>query len=154
MNKTFDRYSGIVFFAIGIAFVFGSRSISTSAYGSNVGANIFPMILGSFLALLSLRLIYETFRNQQKEARKKQQLDYKRFGIIFTAAVLYALLLEPIGFVLSTFLFLMVGFQTMQRGRMIISIVISAAFSLGVYYLYVHVLDGSLPGFPEWLGLS
>ncbi|MFE5323046.1 tripartite tricarboxylate transporter TctB family protein [Paenibacillus sp. NPDC056579] len=154
MNKTFDRYSGIVFFAIGIAFVFGSRSISTSAYGSNVGANIFPMILGSFLALLSLRLIYETFRNQQKEARKKQQLDYKRFGIIFTAAVLYALLLEPIGFVLSTFLFLMVGFQTMQRGRMIISLVISAAFSLGVYYLYVHVLDGSLPGFPEWLGLS
>lgn len=154
MNKTFDRYSGIVFFAIGIAFVFGSRSISTSAYGSNVGANIFPMILGSFLALLSLRLIYETFRNQQKEAKKKQQLDYKRFGIIFTAAVLYALLLEPIGFVLSTFLFLMVGFQTMQRGRMMISIVISAAFAIGVYYLYVHVLDGSLPGFPEWLGLS
>jgi len=154
MNKTFDRYAGIAFFAIGTAFVVGSKSISTSAYGSNVGANIFPMMLGGFLALLSLRLIYETFRNRQKAVNNKQQLDYKRFGIIFTAAVLYALLLEHIGFVISTFLFLMTGFQTMQRGKVVTSLIISAAFSYGVYFLFVHVLDGALPGFPEWLGFG
>ncbi|OXM87477.1 tripartite tricarboxylate transporter TctB family protein [Paenibacillus rigui] len=158
MNKTFDRYAGIVFLAIGAAFVVGSRSISTSAYGSNVGANIFPMVLGVFLALMSLRLIYETFRKQQQqqqaEGRKKEALDYKRFGIIFVSAVLYAYFLEDIGFVLSTFLFLLIGFQTMQRGRVGASLLISACFSGGVYYLYVYVLDGSLPGFPAWLGLS
>jgi len=153
MNKTFDRYAGIVFLAIGAAFAIGSRSISTSAYGSNVGANIFPMVLGAFLALLSLRLIYETFRRQQAE-KQKQNLDYKRFGIIFAAAVLYAYFLEDIGFVISTFLFLFIGFQTMQRGRIWISLLISALFSYGVYFLYVNVLDGSLPGFPTWLGLS
>ncbi|WP_282936908.1 tripartite tricarboxylate transporter TctB family protein [Paenibacillus sp. RC67] len=153
MNKTFDRYAGIVFLAIGAAFVIGSRSISTSAYGSNVGANIFPMVLGAFLALMSLRLIYETFRRQQSE-KKKQNLDYKRFGIIFAAAVLYAYFLEDVGFVISTFLFLLIGFQTMQRGRIWVSLLISAVFSYGVYFLYVNVLDGSLPGFPTWLGLS
>ncbi|GFZ95255.1 hypothetical protein GCM10008018_46960 [Paenibacillus marchantiophytorum] len=150
MTTRFDRYAGIVFLAIGTAFMIGSRSISTSAYGSNVGANIFPMILGAFLALMSIRLIYETFRKQKTESYK-ENLDYQRFGIIFTAAVLYALFLENIGFVISTFLFLMIGFQTMQRGRVWVSLVISAAFSCGVYYLYVHVLDGSLPGFPAWL---
>jgi putative tricarboxylic transport membrane protein len=154
MNKTFDRYAGIIFFAIGIAFVFGSTSISTSAYGSNVGANIFPMILGSFLALMSLRLVYETFRKQQQAQKRKEKLDYKRFGVIFAAAVLYAYFLEDIGFVISTFLFLMIGFQTMQKGRIWVSVIISAAFSYGVYYLYVNVLDGSLPGFPAWLGIS
>ncbi|TMV48315.1 tripartite tricarboxylate transporter TctB family protein [Paenibacillus mesophilus] len=153
MNKTFDRYAGIVFFAIGTAFVIGSRTISTSAYGSNVGANIFPMILGSFLALMSLRLVYESFRRQQAE-RKKVKLDYARFGIIFAAAVLYAYFLEDVGFVISTFLFLLIGFQTMQRGKIWISLLIAAAFSFGVYYLYVDVLDGSLPGFPAWLGIS
>ncbi|WP_028548067.1 tripartite tricarboxylate transporter TctB family protein [Paenibacillus sp. UNC451MF] len=153
MNTTFDRYAGIVFLAIGAAFVIGSRSISTSAYGSNVGANIFPMVLGAFLSLMSLRLIYETFRRQQAE-KKKQDLDYKRFGIIFATAVLYAYFLEDIGFVISTFFFLLIGFQTMQRGGIWISLLISAAFSYGVYFLYVNVLDGSLPGFPTWLGLS
>lgn len=152
MNHSFDRYAGIVFCAIGIAFVIGSTSISTSAYGSNVGANIFPMFLGAFLSLMSIRLIYETFRRQQKQ-QNRERLDYKRFGIIFTAAVLYALFLEDIGFVISTFLFLMIGFQTMQRGRIWISVVISACFSYGVYYLYVNVLDGTLPGFPSWLVL-
>jgi len=155
MSKTFDRYAGIVFLAIGAAFAAGSRSIAASAYGSNVGANIFPMVLGIFLVLMSLRLIYETFRRQQQtKSRKKEQLDYRRFGIIFVSAVLYAYFLEDIGFVLSTFIFLMIGFQTMQRGRIWVSLLISAGFSAGVYYLYVYVLDGSLPGFPAWLGLS
>jgi putative tricarboxylic transport membrane protein len=151
MNTTFDRYAGIAFFAIGVAFVFGSRSISTSAYGSNVGANIFPMILGSFLALMSARLIYDSFRKKQLE-KGREKLDYKRFGIIFIAACLYAYFLEDIGFVISTFLFLMIGFQTMEKGRVWISALIAGGFSYGVYYLYVHVLDGSLPGFPAWLG--
>jgi putative tricarboxylic transport membrane protein len=151
MNTTFDRYAGIAFFAIGLAFVIGSLGISTSAYGSNVGANIFPMILGSFLSLMSIRLIYETIRKQREEKRK-ENLDYRRFGIIFISAVLYAYFLEDIGFVISTFLFLMIGFQTMQKGRVWVSLLIAACFSYGVYYLYVHVLDGSLPGFPTWLG--
>lgn len=151
MNSTFDRYAGIAFFAIGLAFMVGSFSISTSAYGSNVGANIFPMILGAFLSLMSIRLIYETFRKQHA-AKRKEDLDYKRFVIIFIAAVLYAYFLEDIGFVISTFLFLMIGFQTMQKGKVWVSLLTAACFSYGVYYLYVHLLDGSLPGFPSWLG--
>ncbi|MCS7462671.1 tripartite tricarboxylate transporter TctB family protein [Paenibacillus doosanensis] len=153
MNHTFDRYAGIVFLAVGAVFAIGSRSISTSAYGSNVGANIFPMVLGIALSLLSLRLIYESFRKQRAQ-KKRDNLDYKRFAVIFAAAVLYACFLEDIGFVISTFLFLLIGFQTMQRGRIWVSLLIAAAFSYGVYFLYVNVLDGSLPGFPAWLGLS
>lgn len=153
MNKTFDRYAGIVFLAVGAMFMFESQSISSSAYGSSIGANIFPFVLGLFLSLLSLRLIYGTFRYKQEE-KKKENLDYKRFGIILAAAVLYAYFLEDIGFVIGTFLFLMIGFQTMQRGKIWVSLLISAVFSFGVYYLFVNVLDGSLPGFPTWLGLS
>lgn len=153
MNKTFDRYAGIVFLVIGALFIIESQKISTSAYGSSIGANIFPLVLGIFLSLLSLRLVYETFRIKNTE-KSKEKLDYKRFCIIFGAAVLYAYFLEDVGFVITTFLFLMISFQTMQRGKIWVSLLIAAAFSYGVYYLFVNVLDGSLPGFPAWLGLS
>lgn len=153
MNKTFDRYAGIVFLAVGTLFMIESRRISSSAYGSNVGPNIFPFILGLFLALLSIRLIYETFRYKRAEA-SKEKLDYKRFGIIFGAAVLYGLFIENVGYVISTFLFLLIGFQTMHRGRIWSSLLIAGVFSYGVYYLFVNVMDGTLPGFPAWLGLS
>jgi putative tricarboxylic transport membrane protein len=153
MNHSFDRYAGIVFGAIGILFMAGSSSISASAYGSSVGANIFPLFLGGCLVLFSAKLVYDTFR-KERSASAKEALDYKRFFIIFIAAVLYALFLESIGFVVTTFLFLLIGFQAMQKGRLLTSVLIAACFSCGIYYLYVHVLEGSLPGFPAWLGLS
>ncbi|MBP1930944.1 tripartite tricarboxylate transporter TctB family protein [Ammoniphilus resinae] len=153
MNKTFDRYASIAFLAIGILFIIESRKITASAYGSEVGPNIFPLGLGLVLVVLSLRLLYETFKYQQTEKRRSS-LDYKRFGIIFVAAFVYCYFLEDIGYVLSTFLFLLIGFQTMQQGKIWSSILISGGFSFGVYYLFVEVLKGSLPGLPTWLGLS
>jgi putative tricarboxylic transport membrane protein len=152
VSKTFDRYASIVFFVLGLAFVFGSKGISASAYGSNVGPNIFPLGLGSILVLLSLRLFAETFRYKH-EQKEKQALDTKRFVIMLIATVLYALLLEELGYVISTFAFLVIGFQTMERGKWLSTLLISAGFSAGIYYLYVQVLEGTLPGFPAWLGL-
>lgn len=152
MSKTFDRYASLLFLVLGAAFVIGSQNISASAYGSNVGPNIFPLGLGCLLVLLSLRLFYETFKYKQEENKERQTLDYKRFLIILGAAALYVLLLEEIGYVVSTFLFLLVGFQTMERGKWLSTLLVSGAFSFGVYFLYVNVLDGTLPGLPAWLG--
>ncbi|MBM6617078.1 tripartite tricarboxylate transporter TctB family protein [Bacillus suaedaesalsae] len=149
MSKRFDRYTSLVFLIIGAAFVIESNGISQSAYGSNVGPDIFPKILGVLLILLSLRLFYETFQ-YAKNQEKREKLDYQRFLIIFIAAILYAFLLESLGYVITTFLFLIVGFQAMERGSWTKTLLISAAFSFGVYYLFVEVLNGSLPGFPTW----
>lgn len=153
MSKTFDRYAGILFLAIGAMFVMESFKLSQSAYGSEIGPNIFPMSLGIALILLSIRLVYETFR--YKEVKKDNpKLDYKRFGIILAAAILYAALLETLGYVITTFLFLLIGFQTMQRGKVWVSILIAGVFSVGVYYLFVVLLQGSLPPFPLWMSFS
>jgi putative tricarboxylic transport membrane protein len=149
MSKTFDRYTSFLFFVIGTAFVFESNKISASSYGSSVGPDIFPKVLGVIMILLSLRLFYETFRYQTVE-KGNGNLDVKKFLVIFVAAVLYALLLETLGYVITTFLFLVIGFQVMQKGGWIKTIIISGAFSLGVYILFVEVLKGSLPGFPTW----
>lgn len=151
MNKTFDKYSSIIYLVVGSAFMLLSQNISTSAYGSDVGPNIFPFGLGLILVLLSLRLLYETFRYPEA-AKEKTSLDYKKFGILFLSAVLYAYFLEATGYVIGTFLFLLIGFQTMEKGKWLLSIAISALLSIGVYYVFVEILQGSLPGFPVWLG--
>lgn len=147
MNKKFDRFTGIAFLLIGILFLVESQKISDSAYGSSVGPKIFPMWLGIVLMALSIRLIYETFKYKTKELGK-EKLQYKKFFIIFGSAALYAFFLEKIGYALSTFLFLLIAFQTMERGKVLYSVIISIAFSFGVYYLFSEVLGGSLPEFP------
>ncbi|MCZ2840188.1 tripartite tricarboxylate transporter TctB family protein [Modestobacter sp. VKM Ac-2985] len=150
MTHRFDRYASILFLLIGLGFVLESRKIAASAYGSNVGPDIFPMGLGIVLILLSLRLLFETKGNAMSES-KKRQYDYKRFLIILISAIFYGLLIETVGYVITTFVFLTVCFQVMERGGWLKTLLISGGFSCGIYYLYVKVLDGSLPGFPVWI---
>lgn len=149
MSKTFDRYASIAFLLIGLLFVIESSKIASSAYGSSVGPKIFPLGLGIILILLSMRLLYETFK-YKSEAATTEKLQYKKFFIILGSAALYAFLLEKIGYVISTFLFLLITFQTMERGKIVPTIIIATVFSVGVYYLFAVFLGGSLPGFPRF----
>lgn len=147
MSRTFDRYASIIFLLIGVFFITESRKIAATSYGSNVGPDIFPIGLGILLILLSIKLFFEAVKNKQ-EGRRGEKPDYKRFFVIFAAAILYVALLEPLGYVITTFLFLLIGFQVLEKGGWLKSIVIAAAFSFGVYYIFVGLLQGSLPGFP------
>ncbi|GKU77472.1 tripartite tricarboxylate transporter TctB family protein [Paenibacillus sp. L3-i20] len=150
MNKTFDRYASFVFLLLGIGFMWQSAEISSSAYGSSVGPNIFPFGLGLALVLLSIRLFYEVLKSKAP-SKEKANLDYKRFFIIFGAAFLYAFFLEFIGYIIGTFLFLLIGFQVIEKGKMLRSIIIAGLFSAGVYVIFVVLLEGTMPGFPSWL---
>jgi putative tricarboxylic transport membrane protein len=152
LSKTFDRYAGILFLAVAAFFIIESQKISSNAYGSTVGPNIFPMGLGIILGLLSLRLIYETFRYQQSE-KKKESLDYKRFGIILLTAFLYCYFLEDVGYTVTTFLFLFISFQTLQKGKILTSLIISLVFSIGVFYVFDTLLKVNLPSSSSWLGI-
>jgi putative tricarboxylic transport membrane protein len=149
VSKTFDRVAAIAFLAVGALFMTESLRISKSAYGSVVGPNVFPFLLGLILVLLSIKLLLETMR-YANSYKMKQPLQYKKFFIILIAAILYAALLETVGYVITTFLFLVVGFQTMEKGALWKSIVIAACFSLGVYGLYAKLLQGTLPSWPVW----
>lgn len=153
MSKTFDRFASLAFLLVGILFMVESRKISASAYGSQVGPDIFPFGLGLVCSLLAVSLLLQTFRYPKSAEATKTAYDYKRFGVIFLTALLYAFFLEEIGFVIGTFVFLLIGFQTMEKGKWLSSTVIAAAFSYGLYYLFVQLLQGTLPGWPVWFGL-
>ncbi|EPR26210.1 tripartite tricarboxylate transporter TctB family protein [Geobacillus zalihae] len=149
MNKTADRIAAVAFLAVGALFMVESLRISKSAYGSAVGPNVFPFLLGLVLVLLSIKLLLETRRYSEATSEKPPR-QYKKFLVIFIAAIFYAALLETVGYVITTFLFLVIGFQTMEKGALWKSIAIAAGFSLGVYGLYVKLLQGTLPSWPIW----
>lgn len=119
---------------------------------------IFPLGLGIVLGLLSLQLFYESWKNAVREritggptsASKTSSTELKKFLIIFGSAVAYVFFLEKIGYIITTFLFLCISFQALERSKLIYSIIIAAGFSLGVYYLFTGLLGGVLPSFPTF----
>lgn len=148
MSKTFDRYASFVFLALGVLIIFYSQNYSQNSYGSVVGPNALPIVLGVLFVILSLINLYGTFRSKTEVKKEKIKLEYKRFFIILGALIAYCLLIEPLGYIISTFLFLFVGFEAMKKGQHIKTFLIAAIIPIVVYYTYVEVLKGTLPGLP------
>lgn len=132
--------------ALGIAVYLYSQTLTLSNVGIAIGPKALPSFLAVILIILSAANLFVAIRS--KAPAKKENLEYKKFLIIFVSLVLYALLIEPLGYVISTFLFLFVGFQTMEKGRYLTSALIAAAYAGGIYYLYVEVALGVLPPLP------
>ncbi|MGM9988059.1 MAG: tripartite tricarboxylate transporter TctB family protein [Bacillaceae bacterium] len=143
MRLTFDKIASLATFAIGLFFVIESKKIATAAYGSVVGPNVFPFVLGILLMLLSVKLFFEAIRS--KVTSQSTSPDYLRFLLIFIVTIGYIFVFIKLGYILSTFFFLFITFQIIEKGQYIKSLFIAAAFSAGVYYLFVVVLKGTLP---------
>lgn len=151
VNKTFDRYASVVFLVLGVAIYMYSQTLTVSNVGIAIGPKTMPSFLSVVLIILGAINLVATIRSKAPD-NKEKKLEYKKFLIIFVATVFYALLIELLGYVITTFLFLMVGFQTMEKGKYLQSALIAAAFAGGIYYLYVEVAMGVLPGLP-FLGI-
>ena len=141
----FDRYASIIFIVMGVSLFFYSQTLTTSIE-SHIGPKELPMFLSVALVFTGILNLIAALRT--KSEKKGKALEYKQFLIILGCLLLYAFLLEPVGYLITTFLFLLVTFQTMQRGQILKSAIIAAAFAGGIYYLYVEVAMGSLPGLP------
>lgn len=147
MNKTFDRYASVIFFVLGLSIFIYSQTLTKASFGSSIGPSAMPAFLSIILMILSVIGLISAIRNKS-EVKKGEKLDYKRFLFILGALILYVFLLEPLGYVISTFLFLFAGFQAMEKGSYLKTAIIAAVFSVGVYYLYVVIAKGSLPPLP------
>jgi putative tricarboxylic transport membrane protein len=91
---------------------------------------------------------------------KSPEIDYRRLTeyklgqavLLLAMMVAYALLLRPAGFILSTSLFLVLSAVVLGERNWMLLLTISAATSLGVWYLVQQVLDIFLRPLPQFLG--
>lgn len=143
----FDRYASIVFIALGVSLFFYAQTLTTSSTGISIGPKELPLFLSVVLTLLGVINLLAALRTRPS-AKKQKGLEYKKFLIILGLLLAYVFLLEPLGYVISTFLFLLAGFQTMEKGEYWKSALFAAVFAGGIYFIYVEVALGVLPGFP------
>jgi len=159
VNLKFDKISSLVFFILGLFIFLESRKISQSTLDTAIGPGVFPAVIGIALMVLSVVLFIETIKFKkiykiiEKETEKESndeesQSNKKVFFIIIISTFLYILLLEKIGYVITTFLFLFVAFQTLERSKWITSFIVAALFTGTIYVGFVKILGGNLPGLP------
>ena len=130
--------AGYVFLAAG-ALPFGTLRVPQTAF--------FPKILALLLAFLSLVLLAQTLIGHEN-LRGAQSIDtagWFRIGATLATMVGFALILEPLGYLMATFLLMVLLLRAIEAQSWGKVIGIAAATSLGSYAIFAWLLGVPLP---------
>ena len=126
-----DLVSGLFWLAVAIFVAVHGLSLKLGSL-SRPGPGFFPFWGAVVLALLSVVLIVRSL--DRKAPRLRVRPESSKPAVVVAALLGYLLLLESLGFVAVTFLFLLLLFRLEQRGWAF------SAVSAGVGALATHVL--------------
>ncbi len=154
MNRTqaqYDRIAGVFFLAVGAFFAVYARRVDIGSW-SEPGPGFLPLCAGLILAVMATALVIGSFRRAGPVMPSffPKPDSWKRVLATFVSLGVYALILEYVGFALTTFLFVtyLVKFifpQTWTR-----ALLVGLLAALGARLLFVDFLKTQLP--PGFLG--
>jgi len=115
------------------------RGIPYGKYNEGFGAAFYPTLLLGLLAVLMIVLLIQTLRMPKDKKEDKEEkpekssvfsnVSFKNFCLFTFLFVLYTITLQKMGFIINSFLFLviaMVYFKTRLRQAAVVSIVVVA----------------------------
>lgn len=143
--------AGIVFFAFSVTVMIASWSME---YYSSIGPGpgFFPFWLSLILTLLVVIWIIQTIRSAPKSGNKEENntLFPRGSGLLRLLSIVGALcfmivLMEPLGFQLPMFAFLIFLLIVLGHVKIRTTIIISAIGSFGLFRVFTMLLDVQLP---------
>jgi putative tricarboxylic transport membrane protein len=108
----------------------------------------FPLILAIFLAIFSLVLLAQSIRGTKEESRgsSREAAIWKRIVLAVGALVVFGVLFESLGYIISTFLFIAFLLSVVEQQKWSLVVVIAFFTSLATYLVFGLLLNSPLPG--------
>jgi putative tricarboxylic transport membrane protein len=142
--EKWDRISGYILLAIGVITAWSSTSLSMGKF-RHPGPGFLPFGLALVLVILSLALILHgrTKGGSSKPFWAERTWLRPLLGVIIF--ILYAFFLGYIGFILTTFLFLIIWMWVIERIRWVTILSISVGVTAVLYFIFEYFLEVPLP---------
>lgn len=110
---------------------------------------LFPRLATLALIGLSIWFLIISFRIDEKNGFKEVAKEgYFRIIVSLVVFVAYALLFDPLGFVVSSMLVAGTLSTFYGNRNILVGILVSVGAPLGIYYVFTRLLKVSLPEFP------
>jgi hypothetical protein len=140
-----ERMAGLVFAMFGLAISIYSLTALKIGNISQPGPGLFPLICGVGIILLCLLWL---FRNRNA-CNTSEPLwsggNWFRPALAVVIMVAYAALMEDLGYVLSTLLFLIIWQKLVEGEKWQKTAIITVAGTVAMYILFVYLLKVALP---------
>jgi putative tricarboxylic transport membrane protein len=142
-----DRLAAVVILGVAIQYIRVARTYHGVTVADVLGPSAYPYLIGGLMALMAVLLLLQS-------APPVEGTFWSRHGKpILLAASLYAYirLLEPVGFLLSTFTYISFGHLWLGERSWARALGLSAGITAALWFLFHRVFDLNLPvGFPGW----
>ena len=130
------------------------------AKNGDVGSAFLPIVVGGMLVVLSLIYLGSTLleikqrKNRGEEAEEEQieeilKPDNRKIALTFVLLAAYVLLLKPVGFVITSIVYLFLQMNVMSDEptvkQRVVFAVLSVIVPVIVYYVFVNLFSMVLP---------
>lgn len=152
---TINLVSSIITIAVGLTYMIMAFNFPDATIGRPLEPKIFPIMLGIVLTILGLALLIEELikNSKNKDTSKEKETiklsfgnNGKKIAITVVNAIIYALLFNTLGYVLSTIIFLEVElliFGGLKSWK--VSTIVSVLFSVIAFLIFNTFLGLYLP---------
>jgi putative tricarboxylic transport membrane protein len=145
--KTADIYGGIIGILIGVFALWEGHKMPVDVV-MGIGPSFFPNFLAGFLTLFSAILLINALRGQSKGAVEPLRLSDKgvqRGLITLGATFVFCVVLEPLGFILTSIVFLVFMIAMLGKRGPVALIVAPPLISFSIWLVFEKGLNLSLP---------
>ncbi len=136
-----DTWTGLFWFALGLLVCYGATRLGLGSV-TDPGSGFIFFWSGLILALLSLMLFTDSLREVTTEAQEIKGTNWVKISLVLASLVLYALLLEKLGFVFTTFVLLsfLLGISEGKNWPRVLGVASAAALgSFAIFELWLRI---------------
>jgi uncharacterized membrane protein len=148
-EKQRDVTGALVFLIFGV-FLFAISFSVKAVIANDVGPAFMPKVVAVAIMLVSISKLFITLRNNEVSYKEKRTSEDDKLGSLMTILNLgaYVLLFKPLGFIVSSILFLVIQMCILSDKttfKPIKFVVISTISTIAIYLLFVYAFHLMLP---------
>ncbi len=132
-------FSVILCIISGVVIYSASKFDMTYIGDSGLGPDFFPKVIAIILIILSILL----FLSKDKTKQENHNIKYTLMVIMIFA--LYIFMIGKLGYLISTILFSFTIVSILKKNSIILKIIYSLIFPIGLYLLFTYIFKVSLP---------
>lgn len=144
-----DVVLAICVIAGALIYLYADASLPLMRIGDPLGPKAFPALIGCGLLISALLLLYEGWQKRRTTtATSHRRVDLRQIGILCAMIVwtaIYYSAFEPVGYIISTLIFLFGLLSFFHRGHLRANLAIAIGFTACVDLLFSQGLGVPLP---------
>lgn len=142
--------TGIGAIILGLLYTFKALSLPKASIGNPMAPLYFPLSLGVLMILMGvIVIVVEKNKKIISENKKEEGKDKGYLKLIIgtiIASLVYTIIFDKIGFIISTILFLgFILFMVNGRENWLTNIMVTVIFTIGIWYIFEKLINISLP---------